>query len=107
MDPTTDKRRSGRVRARFDALYSSGQQEGAGVLADISYCGARIEDSSIRPELGTTVRIYVFIQPVSPFELIGDVVRHSTGGFAIEYKDLDPEVRRLVQEAAAIVSAPS
>ena len=40
MDPTTDRRRSGRVRTRFDALYSAGQQEGAGVLADISYSGA-------------------------------------------------------------------
>ena len=107
MDPTADKRRSGRVRARFDALYSSGQREGAGVLIDISYRGARIEDSSIRPEIGTTVRIYVFVQPVSPFELVGSVVRHSDTGFAIEYKDLDPEVRRLVQEAAAIVSVPS
>jgi hypothetical protein len=106
MDKTTDKRSSVRVRARFDALYSSGQKEGAGVLADISYSGARIEDSSIRPELGTTVRIYVFVQPVSPFELVGSVVRHSDTGFAIEYKDLDSEVRRLVDDAAAIVSAP-
>jgi hypothetical protein len=106
MDETIDKRGSVRVRARFDALYSSGQREGAGVLADISYSGARIEDSSIQPELGTTVRMYVFIQPVSPFELVGSVVRHSASGFAIEYKDLDPDVRRMVDDAAAIVAVP-
>ena len=106
MDPTTDRRRSGRVRTRFDALYSAGQREGAGVLADISYSGARIEDSSIQPELGTTVRIYVFIQPVRPFELVGSVVRHGASGFAIEYKDLDPDVRRMVDDAAAIVAVP-
>ena len=106
MDSTTNRRGSGRVRTRFDALYSTGPLEGAGVLADISYSGARIEDSSIRPELGTTVRIYVFIQPLSPFELVGTVARHSASGFAIEYKNLDPEVRRLVHDAAAIVSAP-
>ncbi len=106
MDPTTNRRRSGRVRTRFDALYSAGQQEGAGILADISYSGAWIEDSSIQPELGTTVRIYVFIQPVSPFELVGTVARHSATGFAIEYKNLDPEVRRLVDDAAAIVAVP-
>jgi hypothetical protein len=107
MDPTADKRRTGRVRARFDALYSAGRQEGAGVLADISYGGARIENSSIRPEIGTAVRVYVFIQPVSPFELVGTVVRHSDSGFAIEYKDLEPDVRQLVHEAAAIMSASS
>ena len=106
MDPTNDRRCSGRVRTRFDALYAAGQREGAGVLADISYSGARIADTSILPELGTTVRIYIFIQPVSPFELVGTVARHSDGGFAIEYKDLDPEVRQLVADATAIVSAP-
>jgi hypothetical protein len=105
MDPTADKRRTGRVRARFDALYSSGRQEGAGVLVDISYGGARIENSSIRPEVGTTVRIYVFVQPVSPFELVGSVVRHSDSGFAIEYKDLESDVRRLVNEVVAIMNA--
>jgi hypothetical protein len=106
MDPTTDKRRTGRVRARFDALYSSGRQEGAGVLVDVSYGGARVENSSIRPEIGTQVRVYVFVQPVSPFELVGTVVRHSDSGFAIEYKDLDSEVRRLINEVVGIMSAP-
>ena len=106
MATTIDKRRGGRIRTRFDALYTSGRQEGAGVLADISSFGAWIEDTSIQPALGTTVRMYVFIQPVSPFELVGTVVRHSAAGFAIEYKDLDPEVRQLVADATAIVSAP-
>ena len=35
------------------------------------------------------------------------MVRTFENGFAIEYKDLDPEVRRLVDDAAAIVGAPS
>ena len=48
----------------------------------------------------------VFIQPVSPFEIAGRVVRHTEQGFAIAYKNLDADVERLVDDAAAIVSAP-
>ena len=53
------------------------------------------------------MRIYVFVEPrdpiapASPYELVGRVVRHSSSGFAIEYEDPDPEVRELVDEAAA------
>jgi hypothetical protein len=50
------------------------------------------------------VRLYVFVQPVSPFELIGDVVRRGPRSFAIEYTVDSPEVRRLVDDVAAIVS---
>ena len=101
-----DRRRSRRVRSRFEALVSSGGREGAGVLTDISYSGARIESASLRPEVGTCVRFYVFVQPVLPFELIGHVVRITENGFAIEYDVSDLEVRRLVDDVAAIVAAP-
>ena len=47
----------------------------------------------------------MFIQPVSPFELVGHVVRLTESGFAIEYEVEDPEVRRLVDDVSAIVSA--
>lgn len=101
-----DKRKDPRFRTRFDALYSLERAEGAGVLADLSYTGARLENVSIWPPLDTKVRLYVFIQPVSPFELIGRVVRLTDSGFAIEYEVEDPEVRRLVDDVSAIVSAP-
>ena len=66
-----ERRKSPRFKARFDALYSSGAQEGAGVLAEISYAGVRLEESSIRPEIGTRVVLYIFVRPVQPFELVG------------------------------------
>ena len=69
-----DKRQHPRFRARFDVLYSSGRMEGAGVLTDISYSGARLEETSIQPTVGTRVRLYVFVQPIAPFELIGHEV---------------------------------
>jgi hypothetical protein len=80
--------------------------EGAGVLLDISYSGALFGETSLRPEIGKSIRAYVFVQPVNPIELAGEVVRLTDDGFAIRYELSDPEVRRLVDDAAAIVSAP-
>jgi hypothetical protein len=105
-DAAMNKRKEPRFRTRFDALYSDCKTEGAGVLADISYSGARIENASVRPEVGTCVRFYIFVQPVLPFELIGHVVRVTADGFAIQYDVSDSEVRRLVDDVAAIVTAP-
>ncbi len=101
-----DNRKHPRFRTRFDTLCSSGREEGVGVLMDISYSGAHLEETSLRPPVGTEVRLYVFVQPVSPFELVGQVVRHTETGFAIEYSVETSENWRLVDEAAAIVAAP-
>ena len=101
-----DKRRNPRFRTRFDALYSLGREEGSGVLVDLSYSGARLENATLAPEPGTKVRLYVFVQPIQPFELIGHVVRHAEGGFAVEVDVLDAEVQRLVDDVRAIVTAP-
>ena len=99
-----ERRKNPRFKARFDALYSSGAQEGAGVLAEISYAGVRLEETSIRPELGTDVMLYIFVRPVQPFELTGRVVRHTEGGFVIAIDPPSVEVRRLVDDVAAVVT---
>jgi len=101
-----DKRRDPRFRTRFDALYSLGCEEGSGVLADLSYSGAHLDSASLKPEPGTKVRLYVFVQPIQPFELAGHVVRHTENGFAIEIDVCTAEIRRLVDDVGAIVSAP-
>ena len=101
-----DRRKNTRFKTRFDALFSSGPAEGAGVLADLSYAGARLEQTSLRPDLGTSVRLYVFIQPVAPFELIGRVARYTESGFVILHEISDPEVRHLVDDVSAIVVTP-
>jgi hypothetical protein len=98
-----ERRKSPRFKARFDALYSSGAREGAGVLAEISYAGVRLEDSSIRPEIGTRVLLYIFVRPVQPFELVGEVVRHTEKGFACAIDPPNLDVRRLVDDVAALV----
>ena len=102
MQDELTSRSAPRVKTRFETLYASG----VGVLADISYSGAHLEETTVRPDVGTEIRIYVFLQPVFPVEIAGQVVRHTENGFAIEYKDLDPRVRRLVDDAAAVVAHP-
>ncbi len=101
-----NRRRNPRFRTRFDALCSSGEREGAGMLVDISRSGARLEGASYAPEPGSKVRLYVFVQPVAPFELSGEVVRSRTGSFAIRFIELDPAIGHLVDDVAALVSMP-
>ena len=113
MAETTNKRPDNRIRIGLVALYDIGRMGASGMLANISYSGALIEDITMQPEIGTRVVLYVYLEPTSafeattPFELAGQVVRHTPTGFAIKYKDnLNPDVRRMVDDAAAIVSVP-
>ena len=101
-----ERRRSPRFRTRFDALISADAQEGAGILAEISYAGARLDETSLQPPIGSKITLYVFIQPVSPFELVGQVTRHTEAGFAITYELFDPEIRNLVDDVSSIVADP-
>jgi hypothetical protein len=66
----------------------------------------------MQPEVGTPCVLYLYLKPrgafkaVSPFRLTGHVVRHTSTGFAIEYEDtFDPDMRRMVDDAAAIMDA--
>ncbi len=103
MENERNRRRDGRIQTRFESLYSDGPSEGTGTLADISYSGAMISDASIKPEIGKPLRVYIFVQPVAPFELVGTVVRHTEDGFAIECPTPSEDVRRFVDDTAALV----
>ena len=102
-----EKRKEPRFRTRFDALFSTGPAEGAGLLVELSYSAARLESSSLEPEVGDIVRIYVFVQPVAPFQIEGYVARVTDDGFVVIYTIDDPETRRLVDDVSAIVTASS
>ena len=101
-----NRRREGRITTRFESLISSGRTEGTGVLAEISYAGVLIEEATLKPELGKAIRLYVFVQPVAPIEVVGTVIRHTESGFAIECEEMSDEVRRLVEDSAAMVAWP-
>jgi hypothetical protein len=98
-----DRRNHPRFRTKFDVLCSAGETEGAGTLVNISRSGALLDTSNELPAPGTKVRLYIFIQPVCPFELSGEVVRVDGTKFSIRYSNLDAEVGRLVDDVAALV----
>lgn len=106
METPSNRRREARVKTAFETLYSAERVEGAGVLSDISYQGALLNEASGKPAVGAHVRLYVFVRPVAPFELVGSVVRHTTNGFAIQFEKLDAETKSLVDDVAAIVTVP-
>ncbi len=99
-----DKRRSPRCITRFDSLVSAEREEGAGVLTEISYSGARLEETSMRPPIDSKVTLYIFVQPIAPFELTGTVLRHIDNGFVMTYELFDPAVQQLVDDVTALVA---
>jgi hypothetical protein len=114
MIETTNRRPDKRIPTHLGAFYYARRADAVGVVANISYSGALIEGTTVQPEIGTFVVLYVYLEPPSafeaatPFELTGHVVRYSSAGFAIKYKDnLNRDVRRMVDDAAAIVARPS
>jgi hypothetical protein len=111
MTTTTKKGRGDRFSIPLEVYCSFERVEGTATLANISYTGALVEDSSIRPEIGTRIKLYVYLKPPrafeaeTPFELTGVVSRHSSDGFAVKFEDSrDPDLRRMVDDAAAIVA---
>jgi hypothetical protein len=106
MAQSSERRRGSRIRTRFETAYSAGREEGTGILAEVSHSGALLTQGSLQPRLGSKVRVYVLLS--EPFEVVGKVVRHvGDRSFAIEYSDVSPELRRLIDDAAAIVGEPS
>jgi hypothetical protein len=112
MSEKTALTRANRVPIRFETYYAYGWVEGAGVVTNISYSGALIEGTPMQPDVGTPVVLHVCLHPpsafdvASPFELVGHVARHSPSGFAVKYGGgVDQAVRRVVDNAAAIVAA--
>ena len=111
MAATKNWGRENRVRISLKFYYSFDRVEGVGLLVNISYSGALIEDTAVRPEIGTQIIIYLYLtsphgfEEVTPFELAGVVVRHSSEGFAIQFGDNhDPEVRQMVDDIVASVA---
>jgi hypothetical protein len=101
MAPSIEKRRTSRVRTRFETPYSAARENGTGILANISCSGALLTETSLQPRIGSQVRVYVLLS--EPFGVVGKVVRHLEDGFAIEYAAVSPKLSRLIDDAAAIV----
>jgi hypothetical protein len=107
MTEESEIRSSPRIRTWFETHFSSQRQEGEGVLADVSYTGARVEDTGIQPSIGALAILYVCLpDDPKPFQLEGKVTRHTDAGFAIEYDKPDENTRRGVDRIAELVGLP-
>ena len=111
MADTTKESRADRFPTPLQVFCSFERVEGIATLVNISYTGALLEHTEMRPEIGVPVQIYVHlkqnrtIEPVAPSELTGAVARHSSDGFAIEFiNSRDPDVHRMVDKAATLVT---
>ena len=111
MTDTTSDRRADRILIRLEVFCSFERVEGTASLANISYTGALVEGTTVTPVIGTRIKLYVHLKPPSafkaedPLQVTGVVTRHTSGGFAVEFEDkLDPDVRRMVDDAAAVVA---
>ncbi len=111
MTATTNETRDARILIRLEVYCSFERVEGTASLANISYTGALVEDTPVRPEIGTRVKLSVHLTPpcafeaATPFELTGAVARHSSNGFAVEFEDNhDPDVRRMVDDVIAVAA---
>ena len=102
-----NQRRDPRFASDLVTLFAAEEREGSGILSEISYCGARLEKTSLRPQVGSLVTLHVMVPPVAPFSLQSHVARQTETGFAIHTDVFDGAVRRLVDDVSAIVHAPS
>ncbi len=91
-----DRRQSRRIKTWFVALHSSGRDEGDGFLTNISNSGALVEEVMSQPSIGNRVRLLVCLPDEAEFELMGQVVRHTEGGFGVEFEKHYPILRHLI-----------
>ena len=112
MTNTARKHRANRFSIPLQVYCSFERVEGVASLVDISYTGALLEDTEMRPKIGTRVSLYMHLsaprasEAATPSELAGVAVRHSSDGFAVEFESSDdPYLRRVVDDAGAIVAA--
>jgi hypothetical protein len=108
-----EKRRGYRVSTRFETISTAedpqdssvAPKQGIAMLTDISYTGARLHRTELSPPLGARVKVQIFLPSSSGvyFDLEGEVVRHTTNGFAIQYDSPSREICRLVDDVASLV----
>ena len=114
MTNSTSNPRANRFPMPLQVYCSFELIEGFASLADISYTGALLGNTGMRPKIGTRVTLCMHLKPpraseaVAPSELIGVASRHSSDGFAVKFESgNDPDVRRMVDDAFAVVATRS
>ena len=111
MTDATSDSRADHFPIPLKVYCSFGAVAGIASFIDISYSGALLGNTGLRPEVGTRIQFYLHLKPPcaseasKPSELAGVVIRHSSDGFAVEFEESrDPVVREMLGAAAAIMA---
>lgn len=88
-----DGRSAPRKQVRVTVLCGTGLHEGSAHLVDLSLSGALLESKFLKPDRGRTARIRF-----PSFEVLGMVVRHTMGGFAIQFFRTTDKVKERLRE---------
>ena len=88
-----EDRSAPRKQVRFAVGCGTGLHEDSASLVDLSLSGALLESKFFKPERGRIVRIQF-----PSFTLLGTVVRHTKGGFAIQFLGITDKVMESLRE---------
>ena len=88
-----DGRCAPRKQVRFAVGCGTGLHQDSASLVDLSLSGALLESRFFKPERGRTVRIRF-----PSFEVLGTVVRHTKGGFAIQFLQTTDKLMETLRE---------
>ena len=96
-----NRRHCCRIKTGYQVVYSSGRDDGDGFLTNISDSGALMEEVSFQPRIGNRVRLLVCLSDQVEFELVGQVARHTEGGFSVEFEKHYPILHHLIRATAS------
>ncbi len=80
--------------------FSFGRIEGVGVLRDVSATGARIAATRRLPP-GLAIEMYFVVDATRRLRASAEVVRTTASGFVARFLEVEPDLERLIAEAAA------
>jgi len=102
-----DRRDEARSPGRVEVRISTEQSESKGLLVDLSYSGARVEECTWLPPVGSEARLCFEVPGVGKIELSGTVHRYGHGGFALCCDADDLPDRERVDRVTALLFAAS
>jgi hypothetical protein len=103
-----DKRAAPRYALNVPVDIACGGSERKGQVHDISALGIRVEKAGLQPSEGTVVSLKLSLYANSiPLSFEARVVRHTgTGGFCVEFVNLDARVERVLRSVLPKIAAP-
>ena len=101
-----DTRKSRRINVRFRAEFTGRKVRGAGVVQNISLGGALIEQADPLLLSGGEVKVrFSFFENSVPVEVPAEIVRETSSGFAVRFRDLSRRMRSVLTVAISRAAA--